>query len=144
MSSITKEDAERLQQRVNGKKREVDGVPMKGRANLKPRDRGMNKTEALYSQRLETMKRNGVIVDWRFEPVKFRLADHTTYTPDFMVIDIDGAVVFTDTKAYWKSAGKVGIEEDANVKLKVVAEQYPWFSFCIAYVKDGRWQFKHY
>ncbi len=29
MSSITKEDAERLQQRVNGKKREVDGVPAK-------------------------------------------------------------------------------------------------------------------
>jgi hypothetical protein len=115
---------------------------IKAKANIAPRDRGMNKTETKFSRHLEAMKRGGEIADWRFEPLKFRLADMTTYTPDFLVIGIDGSIALVDTKAYWKKAGKVGVTEDANVKIKVVADQYPWFTFQIAWEQDGIWQLK--
>lgn len=114
------------------------------KANLTPRDRGMNKTETKFSHRLEAMKRAGDIVDWRFEALKFRLADMTTYTPDFLVIGTDGSITLIDTKAYWKKAGKVDITEDANVKVKVVADLYPWFAFQTAWEQGGLWQFKTY
>ena len=45
---------------------------------------------------------------------------------------------------YWKKAGKVGITEDANVKVKVVAEQYPWFVFQTTWEQGGGWQHKTY
>jgi hypothetical protein len=39
----------------------------------------MNETEAAYDSYLEAMKRAGMIGDWRFEAVKLRLADSTSY-----------------------------------------------------------------
>jgi hypothetical protein len=165
MSAFTKEQADEMQRRVEANSKPLPeeevirrikagipvplpSIPMVGgvvaKANLAPRDRGMNKTEAKFSHRLETMKRNGLIADWRFEPVKFRLADMTTYTPDFLTIDMDGVVTLIDTKAYWAKAGKVGVTEDANVKMKVVAEQYPWFTFQMWWEQKGEWKSKTY
>ncbi len=122
----------------------VTAISVLAKANLAPRDRGMNKTEIKFSHRLEALKRSGTIVEWRFEALKFRLADMTTYTPDFLVIGTDGSITLIDTKAYWKKAGKVGITEDANVKIKVVAEQYPWFAFQTTWEQDGGWYHKTY
>lgn len=166
MSNPTKDQAEELQRRVDANKvigeRKFDAIPPRtpaeqdayvqawikdpilAKANLAPRDRGMNKTETKFSHRLEAMKRAGDIVDWRFEALKFRLADMTTYTPDFLVIGTDGSITLIDTKAYWRKAGKVGITEDANVKVKVVADLYPWFAFQTAWEQGGLWQFKTY
>lgn len=117
---------------------------VRARANIAGRPSKLNKTETKFSHRLEAMKRAGDIVDWRFEALKFRLADMTTYTPDFLVIGTDGSITLIDTKAYWKKAGKVGITEDANVKVKVVADLYPWFAFQTAWEQGGLWQFKTY
>lgn len=101
------------------------------------RDRGMNKTEAAYARHLDSM---GAV--WKYESVKLRLADNTFFTPDFMVID--GGVRMVDTKAYWKSKGSFHAEDDAMVKIKVAAEQYPWFSFEIAWFDPSvnAWQHK--
>lgn len=152
--SFTKEQVEEMQRRVeanslisvaeaNRRIAEVQPV-ISAKANLTPRDLGMNKTETKFSLRLEALKRAGHITEWRFEALKFRLADMTTYTPDFLVIGIDGSITLIDTKAYWKKAGKVGITEDANVKVKVVAEQYPWFVFQTTWEQGGGWQHKTY
>ena len=96
----------------------------------------MNRTEQLYASRLELFKKTLMLHDYRFEAVKLRLANLTTYTPDFMVIDPDGTIVFHEVKGFWM--------DDARVKIKVVAEQYPWFRFVAATLKKGSWEIEEF
>lgn len=77
----------------------------------------MNKTESEYAQHLELLKRTGKIAWYRFEGMKFRLADNTFYTPDFAVMRSDGALEMHEVKGFW--------HDDARVKIKVAAEMYP-------------------
>lgn len=87
----------------------------------------MNKTEAAYSQYLELRKRAGEILWFAFEGLKLRLADKTFYTPDFAAMAADGVIELHEVKGYW--------EDDARVKIKVAAAQFP-FRF-IAVTKSG-------
>lgn len=92
----------------------------------------MNKTEAAYAQELENQKRVGLIAWWAFEPFKLRLADRTTYSPDFGSVDIGGHVLLTEIKGF--------LRDDANVKFKVAAEMFPFFEFVmIRKQKGGGW-----
>lgn len=77
----------------------------------------MNRTESEYAQHLEWRKRAGEIVWYRFEGMKFRLADNTFYTPDFSVMRSDGALEMHEVKGYWLG--------DARAKIKIAADQYP-------------------
>lgn len=86
------------------------------RAMHKPGE--MNKTEAKYAERLEALKRSGEVLDYAFECVKLKLADRTFYTPDFMVLNKDGIVEMHEVKGFW--------EDDARVKIKVAAAQFPF------------------
>jgi len=90
----------------------------------------MNKTEAAYEFQLELLKRAGEIVRYRFEAVKLRLADKTFYTPDFMVTTND-QIQFHEVKGF--------LREDANVKFKVAAEQYPEFKFIMVRKNKDGW-----
>jgi hypothetical protein len=81
----------------------------------------MNRLEAAYAEYLEALRLEGQVSAWRFDVVKLRLADKTFLTPDFFVVLADGLCEFHETKGF--------MEEDANVKLKVAAELYPWFAF---------------
>jgi hypothetical protein len=76
-----------------------------------------NKTEESYGQELELRKRAGEIAWYAFEAMKFRLADKTFYTPDYMVMLADGTLEAHEVKGYW--------EDDARVKIKVAAEMFP-------------------
>lgn len=78
----------------------------------------MNKTETDYAQQLELRKRYGEIAWYRFEGIKLRLADNTFYTPDFAVMLSGGQMELHEVKGYWT--------DDARVKTKVAAEQYPF------------------
>ncbi|MCL8154069.1 DUF1064 domain-containing protein [Enterobacter roggenkampii] len=78
----------------------------------------MNKTESEYCQLLELRKRAGEIVWYRFEGIKLRLADNTFYTPDFAVMLSTGEMEMHEVKGFWT--------DDARVKIKVAAEQYPF------------------
>lgn len=89
----------------------------------------MNKTEAEYALMLEARKRAGEIHDWKFEAMKFRLAKSTFYTSDFLVIAADGAVECHEVKGH--------MEDDAAVKIKVVATQYPYFRFLLIRKERG-------
>ena len=91
----------------------------------------MNKLEQQYQQYLDILKRAGEIVDYRFEAIKFRLADKTFYTPDFMITKSD-RIEFHEVKGHW--------EDDAKVKIKVVAEMYPEFLFYAVYWKNKLWE----
>lgn len=88
----------------------------------------MNKTEAKYALRLDLLQKAGQILSYRFEALKFRLADRTFYTPDFLVVTPD-QIELHEVKGYW--------EDDARTKIKVVAEMYPEFAF-IAVQWDGK------
>lgn len=78
----------------------------------------MNKTEAAYGAHLEMLKRAGEIAWYRFEGLKFRLADNTFYTPDFAVMLGDGRMECHEVKGFW--------QDDARVKIKVAADLYPF------------------
>lgn len=97
----------------------------------------MNKTEAAYAGHLDALKFNGKIQWYRFEGMKLRLADNTFYTPDFAVMAADGQIELHEVKGF--------MQEDANVKIKVAAEMYP-FRFVIVRTKPkkegGGWKFQ--
>jgi hypothetical protein len=87
---------------------------------LDPRGK-MNKLERSMALELEAKKRAGDIHEWRYERVTLKLADDTRYTPDFEVIENDGALTMVETKGRWM--------DDAKVKIKVAAEQFPERTF---------------
>lgn len=78
----------------------------------------MNKTEKAYDDYLELRHRAGEIIWRRFEGVKLRLADNTFYTPDFAVMLTSGLIELHEVKGHWT--------DDARVKIKVAADQYPF------------------
>ncbi|ALD93483.1 hypothetical protein CR3_4301 [Cupriavidus gilardii CR3] len=77
----------------------------------------MNKTEQAYARHLDLRRQAGEVLWFRFEGMKLRLADNTFYTPDFAVMAADGQLECHEVKGFWT--------DDARVKIKVAAEQYP-------------------
>lgn len=78
-----------------------------------------NKTEVAYEEGvLRPAMSAGEIVWFRFEGLKLRLADKTFYTPDYAVMRSDGAIECHEVKGFWA--------DDARVKIKVAADQYPF------------------
>lgn len=98
----------------------------------------MNKTEAAYAQHLALKKAAGEVVWYRFEGIKFRLADNTFYTPDFVVMLADMSMEVHEVK------GAMAIfQDDAKVKIKVAAEMYPFKFIVIVPVpkkRGGGWE----
>jgi len=78
----------------------------------------MNKTETEYYQYLKTLEQANEIIWFKFEGLKFKLANNTTYTPDFVVMNKDGLIELHEVKGYWM--------DDARVKIKVAADMYPF------------------
>lgn len=84
----------------------------------------MNEVEKRRAAELDAELRDGVIQAWAYERVTFRLANRTTYTPDFMVIDAAGLIRFEEIK------GTGGwLNESSRTKWKTAAEQNPWALF---------------
>jgi hypothetical protein len=77
-----------------------------------------NKTEQAYEEHLERLRMVGDVLWYRFEGIKLRLADNTFYTPDFAVLAGDGYLECHEVKGFWT--------DDAKVKIKVAADQYPF------------------
>jgi hypothetical protein len=83
----------------------------------------MNRLESAYAQKLESDKAAGLVLWYRFEGVKLRLADATFLSPDFFVMTSTGELQAHECKGF--------MQEDANVKLKVAAATYPFRFFLI-------------
>lgn len=77
----------------------------------------MNKTEKAYAATLEQRRAGGEIAWFKFEGLKFRLADNTFYTPDFAVMLAGGELEAHEVKGRW--------EDDARAKIKIAADMYP-------------------
>jgi hypothetical protein len=99
----------------------------------------MNKTESKYNELLKQQLHDGIIQWFKFEGLKFRLADNTTYTPDFVVMNDKGEIELHETKGYW--------QDDAKVKIKVASSLYP-FRFVAVRAKSkkegGGWEFTEF
>jgi hypothetical protein len=108
---------------------------LRARGRVRKRSGEMNKTEAAFAVELDRMRAVGEIIWWQWDCVTLRLADRTHYHPDFAVLYADGLLRMIDTKGSKKTKDgdyKPFCEEDAKLKLKVVAEQFP-IVFAIAY-----------
>lgn len=77
----------------------------------------MNKTEQAYAATLEQRKAAGEVSWYKFEGLKFRLADNTFYTPDFAVLLAGGELEAHEVKGFW--------QDDARAKIKIAADMYP-------------------
>ncbi len=91
----------------------------------------MNQVEARYAKHLQAQVARGELAGFWFEPLKFRLADKTYYSPDFLVMLPDGRLELHEVKGW--------MEDDAAVKLKVTAETYWLFPVVVATEKRGAW-----
>ena len=95
----------------------------------------MNKLEQKWADHLSSLKRSGEIEGWRYEAIKFKLADNTFYNPDF-VVTYPGHIEIHETKGFRR--------EDAMVKIKVAAALYHEFRFLLIEWKDKQWKFTEY
>lgn len=92
--------------------------------------KGPNKLEQAYAWHLEVLKRAGEIVDFKYESVKLKIGVKTCwYCPDFWVLANDGVSEYHETKGWMR--------DDAAIKLKSAALQYPHFRFFLVR-KDGK------
>lgn len=96
----------------------------------------MNNAEFAYSKTLELRKIAGEILWYSFEGMTLRLADRTTYTPDFVVMLADRTLEMHEVKGFWT--------DDAKVKIKVAAEKFPFRFVAVRMVKGkpeqiGEW-----
>ncbi|OTG80817.1 hypothetical protein B9T31_15970 [Acinetobacter sp. ANC 4558] len=97
----------------------------------------MNKTERNYAGYLESQKIRGEISYYAFDSIKFRLADKTFYSPDFIVMKANGELEAHEVKGHW--------EDDARVKIKVAASMHP-IPFIAVYwnSKNNNWDFENF
>lgn len=102
------------------------------------KDGELNKTELAYRDYLEKRRLAGEVLWFAFEKIKLRLADRTFYTVDFAVMVASGELEMHEVK------GSENIfMDDAKVKIKVAADQFP-FRFIAAFPKKSGWEFKYY
>lgn len=95
--------------------------------------RFQNKTERAYAQYLDVLRKTERIKDWAYEEVKVRVGEKRCwYTPDFVVVTADETLEFHEVKGHWR--------DDARVKIKSAAKQYPIFRWIAVQRKGGAWQ----
>lgn len=96
----------------------------------------MNKTEQAYANYLDLLIKEGSILFYQFEVVKFRLAKATFYTPDFIIMKADRSLLAVDVKGVWR--------DDARVKIKVAAEHIYWLQWAGAMRDGGAWTHEYF
>jgi hypothetical protein len=98
---------------------------------------GMNGTEERFAQTLEEWRVTGVIRWWAFEALKIRLADKTTYSPDFVVVDADRELLCYEVKGFWR--------DDARAKIKIAAEHFPARFVAVSWdAKRKQWDYENF
>lgn len=112
--------------------------PMKAKGRRKPGE--MTGVEKRMNAELDADHKAGRIEWFAYEPLKFRLADRTYYSPDFAVMHTDGTIEFREVKGSWKAPH----QDDSRVKIKVAAEQFPMFLFTAYESRKGEWKIERF
>lgn len=112
--------------------------PKRGLARLTRHKPGeMNNSEKAYAGTLEGRILTGEIICYWFEQWTFKLAVDCRLTPDFMLMLPTGELQVHDVKGF--------MTDDALVKLKVMAEKFPFDVFTakkLAKKDGGGWEIK--
>jgi hypothetical protein len=90
----------------------------------------MNGTEQEWANLLEILKQQGGIIDYKFEGIKFKLADKTYYTPAFFVVYPDHFAVH-EVKGFM-------MRDDAAAKFKIAAAMFPHFRWKMVQKKNKK------
>lgn len=85
-------------------------------------DKGQNKGEAQFDRYLADLKALGRIDDYRFEPIKIRLAGKCFYRIDFVAKRVNGSLVGLEYKGNF-------IRDDGAVKMKLAPEIFPFIDY---------------
>ena len=88
----------------------------------------LNKTEKAYQDTLRLRQIAGEIAWYKFEGVKLKLADNTSYSPDFAVMLSNGQLEMHEVKGFWR--------DDARVKIKVAASLFPFRFIAVTHIKQ--------
>ena len=105
----------------------------------------MSETEERFAELLEELMLDKQIISYAFEPITFKLADKTRYTPDFMSVNTDPTrgVCFYEIKASEYHASGKSNQMNSLTKLKVCARTFPQFYFFKCYPRKksegGAW-----
>lgn len=102
-----------------------------------PRASKMNKLEVAYAQHLDALRHAGKVLWWKYEAVGLRLADKTFYHPDFMVLTAEGVLEIVEIKG--RKGDSYYCMDDAKVKIKVAASQFPLRFFIVWPARTGGW-----
>lgn len=116
-----------------------NGKPIE-EADEKPKrsDPYKSKWERLLAGQLEDAKRAGGVQAWFYEAVTFRLAAGSngkrgaSYTPDFMVVQKEGAIEFVEVKGFMREA--------ARVRFLAAREKYPMFKWRMVRKTKTGWE----
>lgn len=101
----------------------------------------MNKLETSYeAQVLAPLRLAGEVVSHGFECLRLRLADKAWYTPDFFVQAADTVLELHEVKPWSGKLDGPFWEEDARLKWKIVAEQYPCFRVLAVTLAPDGWR----
>jgi hypothetical protein len=99
--------------------------------NVPKADRYKSTWERQYGQHLEARVRAHDIRQYEYEALRFRLADGTMYTPDFVLWLPDDVVEVHEIKGRQREA--------AMVRFKVARDRYPRFIWRMLKKSCGRW-----
>jgi len=89
--------------------------------------------ELRFAWELERQRLAGLIDEWRYHPLKFRIALNATYEPDFLSRKGSRFTIF-EVKATWKQKGG----RDSRTRLQVAAYMYQWFTWKAVLVQKGK------
>lgn len=92
------------------------------KARARPIPGVMNKAEMAYAAKLKIEQALGVVASFKFERHRLVIGvKRCTYTPDFEVVTSKGHIEFHEVKGFWR--------DDARVKIKAAAMQFPEYTF---------------
>ena len=109
---------------------------MKKAKARKPSATYRSKLEEDYARRLEILLKAGQLVEWHYEPMRFRLGKGAWYTPDFVIVQAKSMhIECHEVKGFWREA--------ARVRIKVAASKYTMYEFkAVTRDKKGAWEFE--
>ena len=90
------------------------------------RRRKLNKTERAFLEYLRALRKTCIGV----QNITLKLANDCRFTPDFSYIE-GGRLILIDVKGFQR--------EDALIKIKVAARQFPWIEFQIVTKTKSGW-----
>lgn len=102
-----------------------------------------SKLEADFSDALQDWLLREFIVEWRYHPLKFRLAQNVTYEPDFCTwmpsgSDGDYPMSVYEVKGSWQAKNA----RDSRTRLQIAASLFPYWTWHAVTREDGEWHYE--